>query len=130
MPGRATTSGMDAHEAAKSEYKPLADTEGKIVDAFVPVIGDGIRPVSLAQRANASSRGPAARRQRRLALLNAQWRGGSTLAEQLIFSTTIAPPFLLDEPAKAMWLDTNNHKPATCAACNRSLQKICRGDKL
>lgn len=33
--------------------------------------------------------------------------------EQLIFSTTIAPPFLLDEPAKAMWLDTNNHKVAT-----------------
>ena len=40
-------------------------------------------------------------------------RGGSTLAEQLIFSTTIAPPFLLDEPAKAMWLDANNHRVST-----------------
>jgi hypothetical protein len=49
-------------------------------------------------------------RQRKLAVLNAQWRGGSTLAEQLIFSTTIAPPFVLDEPAKAMWLDSNNHR--------------------
>jgi hypothetical protein len=40
-------------------------------------------------------------------------RGGSTLAEQLIFSTTIAPPFLLDEPAKSMWLDANNHRVST-----------------
>ena len=36
-----------------------------------------------------------------LALLNAVWRGGSTLAEQLLFSTTSIPPFLLDEPANA-----------------------------
>ena len=28
-----------------------------------------------------------------LALLNAQWRGGSTLAEQLLFTTTIQEPF-------------------------------------
>jgi len=32
-------------------------------------------------------------------LLNAQWRGGSTITEQLIFSTTASPVFLLDEPA-------------------------------
>ena len=49
----------------------------------------------------------------KLALLNAQWRGGSTLAEQLIFSTTVAPPFLLDEPAKAMWHDENHHTVAS-----------------
>ena len=106
---------MDAHAAAKSEYRPLGDAEGKFVGDFVPLIGDGVRPVSIELRGNTSSRGPQARRQKRLVLLNAQWRGGSTLAEQLIFSTTIAPPFLLDEPAKAMWLDSNNHKPATYA---------------
>ena len=50
------------------------------------------------------------RQQRLLAVLNAQWRGGSTLAEQLIFSTTVSPPFLLDEPARAMWIDENKHK--------------------
>ena len=49
----------------------------------------------------------------RSALSSRAGRGGSTLAEQLIFSTTIAPPFLLDEPAKAMWLDENNHKIST-----------------
>ena len=38
-----------------------------------------------------------------LALLNAVWRGGSTMAEQLLFSTTVTPPFLLDEPANARW---------------------------
>lgn len=38
-----------------------------------------------------------------LALLNAAWRGGSTLAEQLFFSTMATPPFLLDEPANARW---------------------------
>jgi len=47
-----------------------------------------------------------------LALLNAQWRGGSTLAEQLLFSTTVSSPFLLDEPAKAIWQDQNHHSPA------------------
>ena len=96
---------MDAREAAKSHYAPLGDT-------FVPLIGDGVRPVSLGVN---SSRVSQRRRQRKLVLLNAQWRGGSTLAEQLIFSTTIAPPFLLDEPAKAMWLDDNHHKVSTCA---------------
>lgn len=40
-----------------------------------------------------------------LALLNAQWRGGSTLAEQLLFTTTIQEPFLLDEPARAKWVE-------------------------
>lgn len=61
-------------------------------------------------RRNTTSCDTSSCRMRRLALLNAQWRGGSTLAEQLFFSTTIAPPFLLDEPAKAMWLDDNRHK--------------------
>ena len=51
-------------------------------------------------------------RQRVFAFLNAQWRGGSTLGEQLIFSTTVASPFLLDEPAKAMWQDENHHSVA------------------
>jgi hypothetical protein len=97
---------MDARLAARSEFQPLGDV-------FVPVIGDGVRPVALMN--SSTARVSRARRQRRLALLNAQWRGGSTLAEQLIFSTTIAPPFLLDEPAKAMWLDSNNHKISTCA---------------
>ena len=50
---------------------------------------------------------------RTFALLNAQWRGGSTLAEQLLFSTTVAPPFLLDEPAKAIWRDDNHHTAAS-----------------
>ena len=48
-----------------------------------------------------------------LALLNAQWRGGSTLAEQLLFTTTIQEPFLLDEPARAKW------RPPVCVACDR-----------
>lgn len=55
----------------------------------------------------------APRSQRTFALLNAQWRGGSTLAEQLLFSTTIASPFLLDEPAKAVWQDGEHHTAAS-----------------
>jgi len=101
---------MDAHEAARSVYKALpADTSTFTAAGsdFVPVIGDGLHAVNL----TAANR--TRLRRRMLALLNAQWRGGSTLAEQLIFSTTIAPPFLLDEPAKAMWFDANNHKVST-----------------
>ena len=104
------TAPMDAHEAAKSEYSTLPVDKAAFVAAgtdFVPVIGDGLHAVNLTNR----TRTPL--RRRMLALLNAQWRGGSTLAEQLIFSTTIAPPFLLDEPAKAMWFDENNHKVST-----------------
>ena len=102
---------MDAHAAAASEYRAQAASDHfqqAAGDAFVPVIGDGIHKPVLNR-----SGSPARLRQRKLALLNAQWRGGSTLAEQLIFSTTIAPPFLLDEPAKAMWLDDNRHKVST-----------------
>lgn len=104
---------MDAHTAAASEYQPqgamhFAPAAG---DLFVPVVGDGIHPARASKRNGSAT--PARKRQRRLALLNAQWRGGSTLAEQLIFSTTISPPFLLDEPAKAMWLDVNNHLVST-----------------
>ena len=47
-----------------------------------------------------------------LVLLNAQWRGGSTLAEQLIFENTLLPPFLLDEPAMARWDDNKGHSVA------------------
>lgn len=110
---RLRTSPMDAHAAAASEYSPQAASDHFAAAAgeiFVPVVGDGIRPVDNLQM---NRTGAARLRQRKLALLNAQWRGGSTLAEQLIFSTTIAPPFLLDEPAKAMWLDTNNHLVST-----------------
>ena len=103
------TAPMDAHEAAASEYRPQGATHFAPAagDIFVPVVGDGIHAThnQTAERAR--------RRQRKLALLNAQWRGGSTLAEQLIFSTTLAPPFLLDEPAKAMWIDPNNHLIST-----------------
>jgi len=106
---RLRTAPMDAHAAAASEYRAQAASEhftAAAGDQFVPVIGDGLH-------APKNRTGAQVRRQRRLVLLNAQWRGGSTLAEQLIFSTTIAPPFLLDEPAKAMWLDDNNHKIST-----------------
>ena len=108
------TAPMDAHDAAKSTYSALP-TSAEWTAAgsdYVPVVGDGVHAVSLNQTSN-GNRTRARLRQRRLALLNAQWRGGSTLAEQLIFSTTIAPPFLLDEPAKAMWFDANNHKVST-----------------
>ena len=47
-----------------------------------------------------------------LVMLNAQWRGGSTLAEQLLFQTMIATPFLMDEPAKARWDDKEHHSVA------------------
>ena len=50
-----------------------------------------------------------------LALLNAQWRGGSALAEQLLFTTTIQEPFLLDEPARAKWVE-HDAASATCRA--------------
>ena len=106
---RLRTAPMDAHAAAASEYRAQAASEhftAAAGDQFVPVIGDGLH-------APKNRTGAQVRRQRKLVLLNAQWRGGSTLAEQLIFSTTIAPPFLLDEPAKAMWLDDNNHKIST-----------------
>lgn len=36
-------------------------------------------------------------------LLAAQWRGGSTLAEQLLFNTSDERTFVLDEPAWAAW---------------------------
>lgn len=113
--GLRTAPPMDAHEAAKSEYHAIPVSRESFTAAgtdYVPVIGDGLHEANLSAT-NGTSGKRAPRRPRILALLNAQWRGGSTLAEQLIFSTTIAPPFLLDEPAKAMWLDGNNHKVST-----------------
>ena len=78
---------------------------------FGPFLGG--RAERMAQRAQTSAI------PKKFALLNAQWRGGSTLAEQLIFSTTGASPFLLDEPAKAIW--------KVCGAAHaRSLPAVSR----
>ena len=37
---------MDAHLAAKSEYHALGTTDRVYGSVFVPVIGDGVRPVT------------------------------------------------------------------------------------
>ena len=76
--GHMKTAPMDAHAAAASEYRPQGAMHFDVApgDLFVPVIGDGIHaPVN---RTN-STRAPTSRRRRKLALLNAQWRGGSTV---------------------------------------------------
>eukprot|EP00310_Coccolithus_braarudii_P018909 CAMPEP_0183334600 /NCGR_PEP_ID=MMETSP0164_2-20130417/3167_1 /TAXON_ID=221442 /ORGANISM="Coccolithus pelagicus ssp braarudi, Strain PLY182g" /LENGTH=532 /DNA_ID=CAMNT_0025503779 /DNA_START=48 /DNA_END=1643 /DNA_ORIENTATION=+ len=57
--------------------------------------------------------GHAAYQHRTLVLLNAQWRGGSTIAEQLLFTTTNATSFVLDEPAAKLFRQKNATATAT-----------------
>ena len=58
-----------------------------------------------------------------LALLNSQWRGGSTIAEQLLFSTIASPSlFLLDEPA--MKLITPADKRSTSSMAQVLLEAL------
>ena len=51
-----------------------------------------------------------------LALLNAQWRGGSTVAEQLLFTTIASKSlFLLDEPAMKLLVRAEKRSKSSMA---------------
>ena len=65
-----------------------------------------------------------------LALLNAQWRGGSTLAEQLLFTTTIqeprADPLLGDGVAPR---DVRDEEPRAAAVVGARTQKAEQAER-